>query len=498
MTLAPELYGAAVEPCQQVVTADEELMPLTAIRDNAARSEGPTEAYMRKALDLEEGQKETGEKKTLTSEFGVSVPKRRRCCLCWLFSVVLIAVSFHFYTAGGPSCEWKEWEHKEHFWRNCFVGTANTASIYFRSQRSQFQAAAKDYSLHWAFAQGSKLDTAAIKYDIMVAWRFEAMVRNLKLYGRDDSMVEKNKCVMYRFFARNRIKFAPILYDSLGRGKDVLMQDAKSKKLFANVSSWPVFLKSCHLTMGGADGVLRIKNVTNTDQRWVLDSETMHRHIKVQDIAGWLSAKWEMPALDKGRPWEESADILSEHLKPNFILQGPAQLSYVKKTGKHVMFEIKVYVLWGRAFLGMVISDQKKPESIDNTLVIRGRNDLDMELIPKEGLGSIFYLHRFRTHDEGRHLQWLVDEHHGDCVWPLAGLAAQRMKIDEVRIDIFVTMGKPRECMVNEISLSSGFGQAAFRPYMGKLWAEYHVKRSYKIWGSARSKPVYMLNMSDQ
>ena len=49
------------------------------------------------------------------------------------------------------------------------------------------------------------------------------------------------------------------------------------------------------------------------------------------------------------------------------------------------------------------------------------------------------------------------------CVWPLAERAARLMAIDEVRIDIFLVQGRPDDCQINEISVSSVGATASLR-----------------------------------
>jgi len=416
----------------------------------------------------------------------------------WLLFIVIysgvLSCILSVLTSNGVSCEYQRAKSIRDHLRNCWVGTTNTAGIYFRSQRPHFRAAARGYNLHWAFAQAAAPASTRVSYEDMVIRRFSSMTRNMEKWGRSDAMIEKDKCVMYRFFGRNGIKFAPILYDSFNRSLDAFVNDIRSGHVFANVSSFPIFFKACHLTIGSIDGVLRVKNRSRTDQGWRYKAKSAHNGDLIstdEDLVKWVSTKWSTKAIDAGRPWEKAASALTEHLKPDFILQGPAKLSYVPERNIWMMFEIKTYVLWGRAFLGMVITDNDIP----NSLVIRGQQDLDMELLPANGVSSLLYLHRFSS----RHpdFQWLVDEGHGACVWPLAGAVAKAMRIDEVRIDIFVTRGSPKSCMVNEMSLSSGLGQGPFRDYIAKLWAEPHITRSFNVWGSATSKPVYMLGSGD-
>merc|ERR1711862_573039 len=141
------------------------------------------------------------------------------------------------------------------------------------------------------------------------------------------------------------------------------------------------------------------------------------------------------------------------------MLQSPAQLTYVVEEGDWRMYEVKVYVQWGSAFCARLMDYDET-----NHLFIRGSANSDVEIAPMSGVLSVLYLHKmFRPSTYPKTLDWIVEEGHFACIWPLAERAAEAMRIDEVRIDVFFTRGKPKECIVNEISLSSGWGQGLYR-----------------------------------
>lgn len=75
---------------------------------------------------------------------------------------------------------------------------------------------------------------------------------------------------------------------------------------------------------------------------------------------------------------------------------------------------------------------------------------------------------------------WIVAEKHLDCAWPLAEKAAKIACIDEMRVDIFISKGKPTECVINENSLSSGIPYGPLWGSMAKLWAEPHLTGDYQ------------------
>ena len=81
------------------------------------------------------------------------------------------------------------------------------------------------------------------------------------------------------------------------------------------------------------------------------------------------------------------------------------------------------------------------------------------------------------------------------CVWALAERVARVMRADQVRVDIFVTSGKPHDCVANEISISSGDQIGKAKKYIARLWAEPY----YQGWAWTDHKqmsdlpPVYRM-----
>jgi len=351
---------------------------------------------------------------------------------------------------------------------------------------------ASNYKLDWAFTQIDCCGSRRQSYDDLVRKRFEAMFRSWQTVKRDDFKIEKNKCDMYRFFVRNDLPTTAIhryWHDNVS-----ILNDLATGDMFKQVTSWPIFLKCCHLSMGSADSVLRIKSRRQQGDAWVYEAKTVKGklHLKSdKEIADWVRTKFGYKAIDKGRSWQASADKLTSDMAPGFMLQGPAQLTYVVEEQDWLMFEVKVFVQWGSAFCAMLA---------DNTdfLFIRGSSNSDAEVVPHGGLSSILYLHTvFRPHKFPRSLNWVFDEDHFACIWPLAERAAAAMRIDDVRIDIFFTRGKSKNCVINEISLSSGWGQGVYRDFIGMLWAEPHVLKRYQVRGNATSMPVHMLGPND-
>jgi len=299
--------------------------------------------------------------------------------------------------------------------------------------------------------------------------------------GRDDSRVEKDKCEMYRFFERNSVPMNSIL--NHWTSKEKIIDDIVSGEALRNVQQFPVFLKCCHLTQGSAKSVLPLKS-----REWVKEH--------TDELVDWLKAKWDYRPDDYKRAWRKEANKLTDVLVPGFILQSPAQLSFIPELNKRELYEMRVEVIWGRAYLGAMGPCK---------FFLRGPRPEDAVHVNPVGIQSIGNAHKYLPESVSSgcpaypaHEEWIIQEGHMACVWALSERVARSMAIDYVRIDVMFTIGKPLECIVNEISLSSGFGLWSHQRYLSRIWAEMYTRKEYRVYGNVKSaKPVYMLQESD-
>jgi len=348
--------------------------------------------------------------------------------------------------------------------------TFSTASLYYRRQRPLFEVAAKRSRLHWYFAQTKGIDSIDLAYDKLVELRLRSMERMLREFGRDDFKIEKDKCAMYQFFLRNHLPTSPILKE--WKSNLTFLDDLRKGRMFNGAQKYPMFVKCCHLTQYSSRSTFKVKS-----HEWA--------KANVDHLVQWARDKWILRADDFDRPWREVGNKLTNGLTPGFLLQAPAVFSRNDKDGEMYIYELRVEVLFGRAYLGLLSLSSEGTRSV----FIRGDTDGDAECHKTVGGGSLLYLHRwFPSCDEAR---WILEEDHMPCVWALAERAARLMAIDQVRIDVFVSRGLPRDCVLNEISISSAVTAPAHKPFVAKLWAEAFMNRWYKSYGDAISVSVY-------
>jgi len=361
-----------------------------------------------------------------------------------------------------------------------FVGGAKAAASYeeaksyHESRMSFINEHIDELQLHWYWAEMAKtIDTADITWYDIIEKRMATMARLLQEQGRDDFRVEKDKCEMMRFFMGNELPVVPPIeiYDSTA----AVVHALRSGELFVKITKWPIWIKACHLTQGSAKATRMLKS-----EQWIRDN--------IDELEDWIHAKWVYRADDWQRPWRENGNMLTDTLIPGFMIQSSANLSHNPETGKDQIVELKVEVLWGQPYLavspdmpGLPGSIFTRTAGVGEVMVFDGK--LNLALMMGESLPADSWWH------------WIIKDKHLDCVWDLAERSALLMGIECVRIDIFITHGKPNGCVINEDSISSGMNYGPHFEFLTKAWALPHLSKRYNVYNSTR--PVYMQTEKD-
>lgn len=344
------------------------------------------------------------------------------------------------------------------------------AAQYYAEQAPLLAQAAAEFQLHPAFARTdvSDLSEDGVTWHNMIHRRIKAMAKSLREEGRDDFRVEKDRCAMFRFFQKNDFPICEVFgyYDT----KDALVAALDSETAVPAARSadtaYPAFAKACHLTQSSSRGTFAIT-----------DADAMASPA----LREWVDSKWELRANDFDREWKEEGNELTGSLSPGFLIQAPlvqpGQPAYEVHSRISVgVYEFKVEVLWGRAYLALLdgIHVFKRDGSIEDYST----------------MGALV-----RIPGDGARVQWIVDEGYTQCVFDLAERVARTMAIDSVRMDIFLKKGDPSGCTVNENSLSSGMVYYGHEKYMAQAWADGHKARKFTTLDT--TKPVYEMTEDD-
>jgi len=351
------------------------------------------------------------------------------------------------------------------------LGFSNArAAQYYEEQAPLLAQAAADFKLHPAFARTnvSDLPDDGVTWHNMIHRRIIAMATSLREEGRDDFRVEKDRCAMFRFFQKNAFPICPVFgyYDSKEALVSALDSETAVPAARAADTAYPAFIKACHLTQSSSRGTFAVANADALASPALRD---------------WVDKKWTLRANDFDREWKEEGNELTDSLAPGFLVQAPlvqpGQPAYEVRSRISVgVYEFKVEVLWGRAYLALLdgIHVFKRDGSIEDYST----------------MGALV-----RIPGNGARVRWIADDGYMPCVFGLAERVARTMGIDSVRMDIFLKLGDVNGCTVNENSLSSGMVYYGHENFMAKAWADGHKARSFTILDT--TKPVYDMTESD-
>ena len=224
-------------------------------------------------------------------------------------------------------------------WRYISPGaraTQQKAREYYESQRPYFERAWEGFELHPYWAHTDLPKGRDIGWYEMIGFRAAAMKRQLDEAGLDGYRLEKTsvRCTGFsseigfawlelgdfwqsqpQDWKQDRKDHARALREFL----KVLAsaEDPESKLLPSDseVTNWPMFIKSCHLTQGSADSTIRIKSRAAIVGAF-------------EELTTWCIDKWGTRADDWYRPWARDMNALTDTLLSGFMLQQPFPLSW--------------------------------------------------------------------------------------------------------------------------------------------------------------------------
>jgi len=350
----------------------------------------------------------------------------------------------------------------------------STASYYWSSQWPFIEESAKHFQLHWQFSQvvGMLPLTGRCDKNVffdMVCMRMQMFTESLERYGRDDYRIEKDHCAMLSWLRMNNLNHSH--YFGEWHTLESIIDDVQSGKAWESPTHWPIDIKACQLKPPGMQGHLNVPS-----REWGVEHS--------QEVIDWLTAKWAQPCYDNHKPWTDLAKTLSPTLKPAFAMVSNKPLA--AQGGEDLDFVVMVDVIFGRAYSALRV--------IGMHVFLRGKDDA-VEIHNAWGWRSVLYSHRIvkSTFND----MWVVEENHMSCVWDLAERVAKIMGADQVRVDIALTKGRPMDCLVWELTLTSNLGAPAHMRYVAKSWVLGHTNRLYSVFGNETSKPVYLQTKDD-
>jgi len=324
---------------------------------------------------------------------------------------------------------------------------ANTfPPLYFEKERAVILEHLQQFTLHPYFQLPDLPHN--LSWHQMLHERVKMFRRRMDEQGMRDFEVEKDRCKMYAFYRKHNLPLLPLHgeWHSLTE----LHAAVRDGEAFRNVTSWPVFWKACHLTQSSSEA-----------------TRAMHApptQAEAAELMSWLAAKWDQRADDFERVWAADGNAITQGIEPGFLLQAPMPLAnkFVVKGRISVgLAEVRVEVLWGRAYLALM-------DGV--TVFTRDGKTQDFSKVDLfSSSSSVIERH------------WFFEDGHHECVFSVAERAADAAGVDSIRIDIFMDRAQPKACVINENSLSSGMVYWGHEPYLTRMWVEPHASKLYKV-----------------
>ena len=343
-------------------------------------------------------------------------------------------------------------------------------------QQTLVEASARDFDCLDYWCRNLSVPSISTDWYTLLTHRYDNMLAQMRREPRaDDFRMEKNKCDMYEWFRRNGFRHMKVRYKWSAIGEWGLAPSAPQQvaaDLLANrTGPFPVFMKVCHITQGWAHSTRLLKSYAS-----VAASR--------KELDEWVRNMWEAHANDWERPWATAHNALTDTLAPGVMLQELYAGHFVPNKDATVsgsVVEMKVYVIWGHAYMG----------SVHDVLLFR---DGTMELYSDASWQTMLH-----GHTSSPYLQWLMSEGHFDRAILMAETAALVAGMDMIRLDFFCRKGDPDGIAFNENSISSARSPVYHHHFdnMAYLWAKGHVERWYRAY-AARGMRTYEFSLKAQ
>lgn len=277
------------------------------------------------------------------------------------------------------------------------------AAEYYAEERPKMLEHIKStFTLHPYFAMKNVPNTS--EWYNLIHTRVKHFRMQMDEHSARDFEVEKDRCKMYDFFGGHGIPTLPT--HGTWRSLDSLIASVQDGSAFGNVSSWPVFWKACHLTQSSSYATRAIHRPPAPGE-------------ETDELVAWLKTKWHFRANDVDRVWVDDGNAITRDISPGFMLQAPFTGAKYSVKGRIAVGlpEVRVEVIWGRAYLG----------NLDGCMLMM-RNG-GMQDFGKPNFGRTMPV---------THGHWFFTEGHDKCAFEMAERAAMLAGSESIRIDIFL------------------------------------------------------------
>jgi len=373
------------------------------------------------------------------------------------------------------------------YWVNSF--TYDFASTYYESQRPFIDQSRKNFVIHSYFelddpTNGGLKEANWIQ---MISLRLKKWADEQRA-GNSLHEVEKDKCVCQKFLNDIGVHAVPIL----GQWR----KNTWNHTGFAQVlqtANYPIIIKLGHIQQSLGLRIFRDK------------AKAVAETGKIEEwVESWFDTRFD----DGTRSWAADVNVLYNALKPCVLVHPVLTGDWIAPT--KAPYELKVEVIWGRAYLAFLetrlcartfMGIWLGPQS--SLIITRDRRLMRFGEYPKRfewewywpwDQFSQYFANWASESDNLRDkYTWLMDGEIMDRVFATAETVAHRIGAEQVRVDIFVSEDPNKMPIVNEISLSSGHYYRYHTKFLSKAWADGHRAKDSKQYSGPLPVPANLL-----
>lgn len=228
------------------------------------------------------------------------------------------------------------------------IDAKGTGKAYYLQQKSGFEGSAQNFLLHpywagtakyvdqkwWSISKAVPWSVGNNVFSSMINARAKNMNELFEKRGLDGYKIEKDKCIMSQWLKDAEIPQQPILgpWRNLSGAISALhaLKDGTETGI-----NFPLLLKACHITQGGQHGVNFIRSREDFTKRF-------------DEYLTWVESFFVLKAVDTGRKWEATVRDMLSSLSPGIMAVEAFPIAAKERSP----FELKIEVVWGRAYMG--------------------------------------------------------------------------------------------------------------------------------------------------
>jgi len=273
-----------------------------------------------------------------------------------------------------------------------------------------------------------------------------------QLSVRDDFKIEKSKCHMYEFMQKNNINHPRI-------SQVMETEEAFWKFIEAfDTKNYPLIVKFCHLTQGSQGAKVEDNPLIAGNTYFLKSKETTElKHFKL-----WVKYGFNLIPADPDRPWTDNMAGALATLEPGIFVQSAWPL--FPELG---LVEVRVFVLWGKAYY--VRFDVPEISRYYYWNFEGGRIWTDMFPWP------------FNYDGVPNPLPDDIDEHMKGAI-AVAERDARILRIDMLRVDLFLNPNDPSDPGINEHSIFEMSNMLWFHDkFITDLWKRPYLEKQLNI-----------------